>query len=77
MGILPRYNTYNLILFIWNNINATSYGIATNQCPDNDTNCLNSYERQDFIYMESMLVICPFDIATLHRIVLMLRQGVS
>jgi hypothetical protein len=27
---------------------------------------------QDLIYIESMLVICPFDIATLHRIVLML-----
>jgi hypothetical protein len=30
------------------------------------------YILQDLIYIESMLVICPFDIAALHRIVLML-----
>jgi hypothetical protein len=30
------------------------------------------YILQDLIYIESMLVICPFDVTTLHRIVLML-----
>jgi hypothetical protein len=45
---------------------------ATNQCQNNDTSCLNTYEMQDLIYMESMLIICPVDIVTLHRIVLRL-----
>jgi hypothetical protein len=30
------------------------------------------YILQGLIYIKSMLVICPFDIATLHRIILML-----
>jgi hypothetical protein len=46
--------------------------IAMNQCQNNATSCFNTYQMQDLIYIESMLVIFPFDIATLHRIVLML-----
>jgi hypothetical protein len=43
-----------------------------NQCQDNVISCFNTYQMQDLIYIESMLVICSFDIATLHRIVLVL-----
>jgi len=42
------------------------------QCQNNGTSCFNTYQMQDFIYIESMFVICPFDIAAFHRIILML-----
>jgi hypothetical protein len=43
-----------------------------NQCQNNATSCFNTFQMQDLIYIESMFVICPFDIAAFHRIVLML-----
>jgi hypothetical protein len=43
-----------------------------NQCQNNATSCFNTYQMQDLIYIESMFVICPFDIVAFHRIVLML-----
>jgi len=54
------------------NINAMLYWFAMNQCQNNATSCFNTYQMQDLIYIESMLVICPFDIAAFHRIILML-----
>jgi hypothetical protein len=43
-----------------------------NQCQNNATSCFNTYQMQDLIYIESMLIICPFDIVAFHRILLML-----
>jgi hypothetical protein len=43
-----------------------------NQCQNNGASCFDTYQMQDLIYIESMLVTCSFDIATSHRIVLML-----
>jgi len=52
------------------------YWFAMNQCQNNAINCLNIYQMQDLIYIESMFVICPIDIITFHTIVLMLWQWV-
>jgi len=43
-----------------------------NQCQNNATSCFNTYQMQDLIYIELMFVICSFDIAAFHRIVLIL-----
>jgi hypothetical protein len=43
-----------------------------NQCQNNAISCFNTYQMQNLIYIESMLVIWSFDIAALHMIVLML-----
>jgi len=43
-----------------------------NQCQNNTISYFNIYQMQDLIYIESMLVIFPFNIAAIHRIVLML-----
>jgi hypothetical protein len=50
------------------NVVLICYESMSKQC----TCCFNTYQMQDLIYIETMLVICPFDIAALHRVVLML-----
>jgi hypothetical protein len=54
------------------NVVLICYESMSKQC----TCCFNTYQMQDLIYIETMLVICPFDIAALHRVVLMLWQWV-
>lgn len=48
------------------------YVFDRNQGENKGTSCWNIYEMQDSMDIESMLIICPFNITALCRIVLTL-----
>jgi hypothetical protein len=70
---LPIYNTW-IVYIIY--MEQYKCNVVLNRHQNNATSCFNTYQMQDLIYIESMLVICPFDIVTSHRIVLLLWQWV-